>query len=315
MQVESRSAPCDKCREKEFLETMTLNCLITGTGRDGTTTLRVLACNLAIANRDEPDALHETNLSELYNSWFRYHESGDSSEIESVLRSWTHRVESSSGHAFWLPVVAKVFGPEITLIHLKRDRTACVESLCQNRTTWPEYHGNYVNQGDLAIQTWLPTAYHFGEMTKAEWEAASLRERIEWYYDKTHELIDRHKGLFSRYLEVRTEELNCQEVISNIRDFINSKWENTVFPVHQNFTGLHKIYDLTFEESRRAEMLFNDFNVVRAVKHPDGLLYAAGFFMDKVLNSYSGNKLEVSTFLTHFVHRISEIAKSESKGP
>jgi hypothetical protein len=294
---------------------MSLNCLITGTGRDGTTTLRVLACNLAIANKEEPDALHETNISELYNSWFRYHENDDSSEIESVLRSWTHRVESSSGHAFWLPVVAKVFGPDIALIHLKRDRAACVDSLCNNPTTGPEYHGNYVDHFHGPIRTWLPTAFYFGDMTKAEWEAAPLRERIEWYYDKTHELINQHKGLFSRYLEVRTEDLNSQTVISSVRDFINPRWENNAFPVHQNFTGLHKIYDLTVEESRRAELLFNDFNVIRAVKHPDGLFYAAGFFMNKVLNSYHSNTLEVSTFLTHLVHQIAEIAKSESKGP
>ena len=292
---------------------MSLNCLITGTGRDGTTTASVLACNLAIANNDKADAGHETNISALYNSWFRYHESGDSSEIESVLRSWTHRVESSSGHAFWLPIVAKVFGPDIGLIHLKRDRAACIESLCLNRTTWPEFHGNYIDCTDLPIRTWLPTAFHFGEMTKAEWEAAPLRERIGWYYDKTHELINRHKGLFSRYLEVKTEDLNKQTVISSIRDFINPRWVNDVFPVHNNFTGLHKIYDLTFEESRRAELLFNRFNVVRAVKHPDGLLYAASYFMNKVLESYPSNKLQVADFLANYVKRIAEIAKKESK--
>ena len=160
---------------------MPVSCLITGAGRDGTATTRVLACNLALENDDSADALHETDISRLYNSWLPYHETGDSSAIESILRAWTHRTESSSGHAFWLPVVAEVFSSELRLIHLIRDRESCVRSLCLNRSTWPEYHGNYAYDYHGDTKTSLPAAFHFGEMSEQQWKAIDLEERVAWY--------------------------------------------------------------------------------------------------------------------------------------
>jgi hypothetical protein len=53
-----------------------------------------------------------------------------------------------------------------------------------------------------------PAAFHFGEMSKERWLAMPVAEKFGWYYDKTHALIEQHKGLFKNALSIDTEDLN-----------------------------------------------------------------------------------------------------------
>jgi hypothetical protein len=51
-------------------------------------------------------------------------------------------------------------------------------------------------------------AFHFGEMSRAEWDRLSIDAKLGWYYDKTHALVLQHRELFGEYVEINTENLN-----------------------------------------------------------------------------------------------------------
>jgi hypothetical protein len=50
--------------------------------------------------------------------------------------------------------------------------------------------------------------FHFGEISRDEWERMPSAARFGWYYDKTHALIDEYKELFSESITVVTENLS-----------------------------------------------------------------------------------------------------------
>lgn len=265
---------------------MTLKCLITGTGRDGTTTARVLACNLAVANDDVPDARHETDISRLYNAWVRGCEEGrfDQAhrEIQSIVGAWSHRTESSSGHAFWLEAISDL-NPEIRLVHLKRDKDSCIRSLVENRLTWPEYHGNYapdrIEDRKIAFKTWLPAAFHFGEMTQEDWFSLDPPDRCAWYYEKTHALIDEKKVGFADVLDVSTESLSAPETVSRIRAFVEPAYVNDVGPVVQNLANPYRSLELSTTERRELELIFNAFDYFKLLESQQGPVYGLQHFM------------------------------------
>ena len=112
-----------------------------------------------------------------------------------------------NAYAPWLPLFAELCGPELVFVHLRRrDRSACVRSLTENATYFPTAYG-YYSSAPEAVET-RPAAFHYGEMSRQAWDALPLSEKLGWYYDRTHELLDRHAGLFADRHELKTEELN-----------------------------------------------------------------------------------------------------------
>ena len=56
-------------------------------------------------------------------------------------------------------------------------------------------------------------AFHFDEMSPEAWGARTIRERFEWYYDKTHDLIARGMKNFTATATIATETLGDSETL------------------------------------------------------------------------------------------------------
>jgi hypothetical protein len=111
-----------------------------------------------------------------------------------------------NGYASVLPLFAEHYGRELTLVHLRRkDRQACIASLRRNAELFPQAYGYYIS--DKIAQSKRMAAFHFSEKSLPEWMSLSLDERLAWYYDKTHALIDEYSTLFANYVEIDTEDL------------------------------------------------------------------------------------------------------------
>jgi hypothetical protein len=47
-------------------------------------------------------------------------------------------------------------------------------------------------------------------MTRDEWERLSLDEKLAWYYDKIHTLVDSCKNLVDIYVQITTEDISSE---------------------------------------------------------------------------------------------------------
>jgi hypothetical protein len=128
-----------------------------------------------------------------------------------------------NGYAPVLPIFAeRLSDRKLSLIHLRRtDRDACVASLKANAEFFSMGHGNYVPSSEL--QSKRIAAFHFGEMTKLAWEALTLTEKFQWYYDKTHSLVESSQRLFDKFLDLRTEELDLPETRQKLAQFVANR--------------------------------------------------------------------------------------------
>jgi hypothetical protein len=107
-------------------------------------------------------------------------------------------------------VFAEHCGRGLKLVHVRRrDRTACIASLRRHCDLFPATYGYYTTDAEAAGKRMA--AFHFGEMTRAEWDRLPLEERFGWYYDKTHALVDGYKSLFETCTEIETEALDDEE--------------------------------------------------------------------------------------------------------
>lgn len=118
-----------------------------------------------------------------------------------------------NGYAPVLPFFAE-FGQTRTLVQVRRgDRDACIRSLMRNCELFPTTFGYYSDSDQATIKRMA--AFHFGEMTRACWDRLPLVEKLAWYYDKTHALIDAASGYFPEYLEVVTEHINDEQTATS----------------------------------------------------------------------------------------------------
>jgi len=216
---------------------------VAGTGRDGTTTVRELVRSLSRLNGEEWVVPNEKYCGHICNL--------TSVSLETGIVAYRHALrdllEHVPAHAlvgpayqFALEVLADLHGPRVKLIHLqRRDRTACIESIARVVRLKPAGAINYSNREcrkDRRDYFQRPTAYHYGEMTRQQWQALDLRSRIGWYFDKTHTLITAAKSRFTDTLSVATEELGERATVARIASFIHPEWTRVCEPVHLNST-------------------------------------------------------------------------------
>ncbi len=73
-----------------------------------------------------------------------------------------------------------------------------------------------------------------GTLPKSEWNALDIYQKMEWYYHKTHALINAKKNLFSQYYEIKTEELNDTKTFELIQNLICKEAEYSSRAYHTN---------------------------------------------------------------------------------
>jgi len=191
-----------------------LRVLCVGTGRDGTTSLTRMMQDVFDTQGNADAAVHEWASSELNELFCQLKETGDrgfEDQIRQTILNCPNACVVGNAYAAVLPVIAGLLGDQVTLVHLRRrDRAACIASLAENAELSPQNHFYYADSP--AARRKRPTAFHFGEMSREQWTGLSLADKFGWYYDKTHSLIERHKGLFSNTLTIDTEDLSADSV-------------------------------------------------------------------------------------------------------
>lgn len=191
-----------------------LRVLCVGTGRDGTTSLSRIMQDLFDRDGSGATACHEWASRELNIDFCELKETGDlalEDRIRELFRTCPHSCVVGNGYAAVLPILAQELCDQVTIVHLRRrDRAACIASLVENATIQPQNHRYYADVPAATAKR--PAAFHFGEMSRDEWDALSLHDKFAWYYDKTHALIEKHKPLFANTLSVDTEDLADESV-------------------------------------------------------------------------------------------------------
>jgi len=162
--------------------------------------------------------MHEWASMDIYAHFCDFKENGNESSLEKIrdlFRSCPYDCVVGNGYAMTLPLIAEIFGERVTLVHLKRhDRDACVASLVRNAELFPVNHRYYAASREAVGRRMA--AFHFGEATREEWDRWPIDKKFYWYYDKTHQLIENHKNLFTKQFFVQTERLsdeNTRQII------------------------------------------------------------------------------------------------------
>jgi hypothetical protein len=186
-----------------------LKILCVGTGRDGTQSLNHMIGHVFAGAGGDRHSMHEYCCREFYQAFCDLKETGDSSHadaIERMIAACPYDSIVGNGYAAILPLFAEHYGRDLKLVHLYRDRDACIASLMTNCALFPTAYRYY--SSSPAATAKRMAAFHFGEMSRAEWDRLPLSDKFGWYYDKTHALVRQHASLFAAHVEIATESLD-----------------------------------------------------------------------------------------------------------
>ena len=214
--------------------------LAVGAGRDGTTTLQKIIEEIFSRNGHNGLSHHQKDHRYLYNQFCLLKETGNKDHLDNIRKTIEKWEDGDAivgnGYAPIMDIIHDIHKEKIKLIHLKREKLTWIDSFVQNVETFPWSHGNYSNHQNPVI--FRMAAYHFGDLTRAEWDSLSLVQKASWYYDKTHDLIESSKRLFGENIQVRTEDLSNEETIERIAEFINKDWTTIEKKIHVNVSKI-----------------------------------------------------------------------------
>jgi len=263
-----------------------------GAGRDGTTTLAKLIEKIFAENNYSGKSTHQRDHAFLYNQLCLYKSTNKQQYLEKMreaIRSWKlGDAIVGNGYAFCLDLIYEIHGEKISIIHLKRRKEEWVKSFIKNIKTFPRSHGNYSKHKNPKIHR--IAAYHFNEMNAHEWNLLPLEKKVEWYYHKTHSLIESSK--FKNILNVNTENLSEISTVKMITEFINPNWSAPATGLKVNVSKLD--YE-TLNDNERiiVNRMYNAFDYVEAAKNP---IYGEKYFANKVIDGFiHRNEFEHST--------------------
>jgi hypothetical protein len=180
-----------------------------GTGRDGTVSISCMMQTL-LDRTTGGQAMHDYCSREFYQAFSEHMETGKQGfrdEIGQMITECPLDCIVGTGYAPILPLFVDKWGPNTKLVHIKRaDREACIASMMKNCEMFPVAYRYYSSAEGATVKRMA--AFHFGDMSKSEWDKLPAAAKFGWYYDKTHALIEQHKGLFAECLDVFTEKLD-----------------------------------------------------------------------------------------------------------
>jgi len=231
--------------------------LVLGAGRDGTRSLGRLVANLHAANGEQVSLHHEANSFRAYAGTAQYHTHGDGDWMRCILDKFSEEIISGNAFNFVLPLIHDTYGSDVRVMHIKRDRKACIASMHSQALSDPLAWDGYINAvdgsamgADMTYEAAPPTAVLLGEMEADAWNLLSLDDRLAWLYDASHRAIEANLHLFPKHLLITTEELDDPAAIRRITQFVNPAWRQTCTPVHLNST----LHDHNAEPAQSARL-------------------------------------------------------------
>lgn len=263
---------------------MKLKVLIIGCGRDGTTSLTKIVKQIFV-NNGLPNikVLHECDNKEIYSAAVDFVKYKKNENGINILKNWSHHVESGNGYAFILPIFRKLFGKELKIIHLKRNREEHINSLFKsiNLKRAKKHWGNYLSFKNSNKYTMRIAAFHFNEMSKQIWINKTLDEKLDWYIKKTNSQITKYSKLFTNYLIINTEEINEKKTMIKLLKFINPKWTKIPEPMHLNKIIPVNYKNFSLDEEIKFIDKWRDFDFH---KSQNERFYDLLYFIEKTFN-------------------------------
>jgi hypothetical protein len=256
-----------------------LKIICVGTGRDGTQSLNHMVEYIFAGEGPGRRTMHEYCCREFYQAFCDLRETrhaADGTAIARMIAGCPYDSIVGNGYAAILPEFAKHYGRGLKLVHLQRDRGACIESLITNCAMFPTAYRYYSASAEATVKRMA--AFHFGEMSRAEWERLPIAEKFAWYYDKTHALVRQHASLFDAHMEIATESLDNEVCRRAIADFVGG--ERTVPPkTHLNAS----VIDIaSFSQQHQLKMIWLLGRLNMAELATDDV-YALQYFLDKYI--------------------------------
>jgi hypothetical protein len=222
--------------------------------------------------------VHEYCCREIYQAFCDFNETGDGGHADALRRMVADCPYDSivgNGYAAILPLFAEHYGRGLKVVHLYRDREACIESLMTNCELFPTAYRYYSSSPEAEVKRMA--AFHFGDMSRAAWDRLPSREKFCWYYDKTHALVRQHLALFDHHIEIATENLNDETTRRAIADFVDGGTAAVPPRTHLNAS----VIDIaSFPKQHQVKMnwLMGRLNMEELAKDD---VYALNYFLDK----------------------------------
>jgi SAM-dependent methyltransferase len=254
-----------------------LKILCVGTGRDGTQSLNHMIQSV-FGEAGDRQSVHEYCCREIYQAFCDFSETGDGGYADALKRMVADCPYDSivgNGYAAILPLFAEHYGRGLKIVHLYRDREACIESLITNCELFPTAYRYYSSSPEAEVKRMA--AFHFGDMPRDVWELLPVREKFGWYYDKTHALVRQHLALFDHHIEIGTESLNDEATRRAIADFVDG---GGAAPPPRTRLNASVIDISSFPKQHQVKMnwLMGRLNMEELAKDD---VYALNYFLDK----------------------------------
>jgi hypothetical protein len=256
-----------------------LKILCVGTGRDGTQSLNHMIEHVFAGSGGERHSMHEYCCREFYQAFCDLKEIGDPSHadtIERMIAACPYDCIVGNGYAAILPLFAKHYGRDLKLVHLYRERDACIASLMTNCALFPTAYRYYAVSPDASVKRMA--AFHFGEMSRAEWDRLPLADKFGWYYDKTHALVRQHASLFEAHIEIATESLDDEACRRTIAGFVGGD-RATPPKTHLNASVID-IVSFARQHQVKMNWLMGRLNMEELANDD---VYALNYFLDKYI--------------------------------
>ncbi len=214
--------------------------LVLGTGRDGTRSVANLIASLHGANGAVAKVMHEIASFRTFAGVAKYLQ-GDDAWMRNICRAWDGDVIAGNGFNFILPLLHEMFGGNLKVIHLRRERGPAIAAMARAAQADPLYWDGYLDLDgedgvDVAAEfdPQRPGAPLLDDMDEEQWSMLSLEDRLGWLYDAGHRAIENDLHLFPNHLAVATEDLNDPAAIQRIARFIDPGFRQLCPPVHVN---------------------------------------------------------------------------------
>ena len=254
-----------------------LKILCVGTGRDGTQSLNHMIQRV-FGETGDRESVHEYCCREIYQAFCDFTETGDDKYVDALRRMVADCPYESivgNGYAAILPLFAEHYGRGLKVVHLYRDRDACIESLITNCELFPTAYRYYSSSPEAEVKRMA--AFHFGDMTQDVWDLLPIREMFGWYYDKTHALVRQHLALFDSHIEIATESLNDEATRRAIADFVDGGEAAPPPRTHLNASVID-ISSFPKQHQLKMNWLMGRLNTEEVAKDD---VYALNYFLDK----------------------------------
>jgi hypothetical protein len=256
-----------------------LKIVCVGTGRDGTQSLNHMIEHVFAGSLGDRHSMHEYCCRELYQAFCDLKETGDSANnnaIERMIAACPYDCIVGNGYAAILPLFAAHYGRDLKLVHLYRDRDGCIASLMTNCALFPTAYRYYSTKPEATVKRMA--AFHFGEMSRAQWDRLPLQDKFGWYYDKTHALVRQHAHLFDAHIEIATESLDDEACRRVIADFVGG--DQAPPPKTHLNASVIDIASFAREHQLKMNWLMGRLNMDELASDD---VYALQYFLDKYI--------------------------------